>query len=122
MRLLLSLILLALFLAGPVHAADQAVAGARAADVAAIEKVVDQFKAAIIARDGKTLAKLSCASASQTSRAQISHSEELRRHRLPSHVQVKESTAKSHATSRAAAIYHLPRWPSISTQNGIEPA
>ncbi|NHZ44927.1 nuclear transport factor 2 family protein [Massilia aquatica] len=58
MRHLLSLILLALCLAGPAHATDQAAGGARAADVAAIQKVVDQFKAAIIARDGKTLAKL----------------------------------------------------------------
>ena len=58
MRPLLSLILLALCLASPAHAADQAAGGARAADVAAIQKVVDDFKAAIIARDGKTLAKL----------------------------------------------------------------
>jgi len=27
----------------------------------------------------------------------------------------------SHATSCAAPIYHLPRWPSNSTENGIEP-
>jgi hypothetical protein len=58
MRVLLSLVLLALFLISPVHAADRPASGARAADVAAIEKVVEQFKAAIIAHDGKTLAKL----------------------------------------------------------------
>lgn len=58
MRVLLSLILLALCLVGPAHAADQPAAGARAADVAAIQKVVEQFKAAIIAHDGKTLANL----------------------------------------------------------------
>jgi hypothetical protein len=53
MRFLLCSILLALCLAGPAHAAD-----ARAADVAAINAVVEQFKAAIIARDGKTLGSL----------------------------------------------------------------
>lgn len=58
MRVLLSLILLALCLISPVHAADRPAAGARAADVAAIEKPVEQFKAAIIARDGNTLANL----------------------------------------------------------------
>jgi hypothetical protein len=58
MRVLLSLILLVLCLASPAHAADQRAAGARAADVAAIQKVVKQFKAAIIARDGKTLGNL----------------------------------------------------------------
>lgn len=52
MRVLLSSILLALCLAGPAHAAD------RSADVAAINAVVEQFKAAIIARDGKTLGGL----------------------------------------------------------------
>jgi hypothetical protein len=58
MRVLLSLILLVLCLASPAHAADKPAAGARAADVAAIQKVVEQFKAAIIARDGKTLGNL----------------------------------------------------------------
>lgn len=58
MRALLSLILLALCLSSPAHAADKPAAGARAADVAAIQKVVEQFKAAIIAHDGKTLANL----------------------------------------------------------------
>lgn len=53
MRFLLSSILLALCLAGPAHAAD-----ARVADIAAINAVVNQFKAAIIARDGKTLGSL----------------------------------------------------------------
>lgn len=58
MRVLLSLILFVLCLASPVHAADKPAAGARAAEVAAIQKVVEQFKAAIIARDGKTLGSL----------------------------------------------------------------
>ena len=57
MRVLLSLVL-ALCLVSPAHAADSPAAGARAADVAAIQKVVEQFKAAIIARDGKTLSSL----------------------------------------------------------------
>ncbi|MCC2958438.1 nuclear transport factor 2 family protein [Massilia sp. IC2-477] len=52
MRVLLSSILLLLSLASPARAAD------RAADVAAINAVVEQFKAAIIARDGKTLGSL----------------------------------------------------------------
>lgn len=61
MRLVLSSLLLAVCLAGPAHAADGAAAGAsgaRAADVAAINAVVEKFKAAIIARDGKTLGSL----------------------------------------------------------------
>jgi hypothetical protein len=62
MRVLLSSVVLALCVAGPAHAADgvadRATAGARAADVAAIHAVVEQFKAAIIARDGKTLGSL----------------------------------------------------------------
>ena len=58
MRALLSSLLIAMCLAGPAHAADQASTGARAADVAAIHAVVEQFKAAIIARDGKTLGSL----------------------------------------------------------------
>jgi hypothetical protein len=49
-----SLLLAAACLAGPVHAADNP----HAADVAAINQVVEQFKAAIIARDGKTLGSL----------------------------------------------------------------
>ena len=58
MRILFSLILLALSLASPVHAADKPAAAARAADVAAIEKIVGQFKAAVIAHDGATITKL----------------------------------------------------------------
>ncbi|NHZ65906.1 nuclear transport factor 2 family protein [Massilia genomosp. 1] len=58
MRAILSSILLALCLVSPAHAADKPAAGARAADVAAIDQVVEQFKAAIIARDGKTLSTL----------------------------------------------------------------
>lgn len=54
MRLFMSSLLLAACLAGPAHAADNA----RAADVAAIKQVVEQFKAAIIAHDGKTLDSL----------------------------------------------------------------
>jgi hypothetical protein len=57
MRFLLSVVL-ALCLLGQANAADQAPAGVRAADIAAINKVVEQFKAAIIARDGKTLGSL----------------------------------------------------------------
>jgi hypothetical protein len=53
MRAILSLIVLAMCLVGPAHAA-----GAPATDVAAIQKVVEQFKAAIIAHDGNTLASL----------------------------------------------------------------
>lgn len=58
MRVILSVILLALCLVTPVYAADKPAIGTRAADVAAIQKVIEQFKAAIIARDGKTLANL----------------------------------------------------------------
>ena len=58
MRVLLSLIVLSLCLAVPAHAADRPAASAPAADVAAIQKVVEQFKAAITARDGKTLSSL----------------------------------------------------------------
>lgn len=58
MRILLSSIVLALCLASPAHATDKAAAGARSADVKAIHTVVEQFKAAIIAHDGKTLGKL----------------------------------------------------------------
>ena len=53
MRVLLSSILLAGCLAGPVHAA-----GTHEAAVAAISKIVEQFKAAIIAHDGKALGDL----------------------------------------------------------------
>jgi hypothetical protein len=58
MRVLLSSLLLAVCLAAPAHAADETSTGARAADVAAIHAVVEQFKAAIIAHDGKTLGSL----------------------------------------------------------------
>ena len=58
MRVLLSSLLFALCLASPSHAAENTAPGARAADVAAIHAVIDQFKAAIIARDGKTLGSL----------------------------------------------------------------
>jgi hypothetical protein len=55
MRAFLSAVLIALFcLAAPARAADQA----HEADVAAINKVVEQFKAAIIAHDGKALGSL----------------------------------------------------------------
>ncbi len=56
MRVVLCLIL-AMCLVNPARAATPADT-ARAADVAAIEKVVEQFKAAIIAHDGKTLGSL----------------------------------------------------------------
>jgi hypothetical protein len=49
-----SLLLAAACLAGPAHAADDP----HAADVAAINQVVEQFKAAIIAHDGKALGSL----------------------------------------------------------------
>jgi len=58
MRVLLSFIVLALCLARPACAADKPVGGAHAADVKAIHTIVEQFKAAIIARDGKTLGSL----------------------------------------------------------------
>ena len=45
-------------LAAPARAADTAGKGDHQADVAAINKVVEQFKAAIIAHDGKTLGSL----------------------------------------------------------------
>jgi hypothetical protein len=54
MRAFVSSLLLAACLAGPVHAADNP----HAADVAAINQVVEQFKAAIIAHDGKVLGSL----------------------------------------------------------------
>jgi hypothetical protein len=54
MRAFFSSLLLAACLAGPVHAADNP----HAADVAAINQVVEQFKAAIIAHDGKALGSL----------------------------------------------------------------
>ena len=57
MRVLVSSLFLAFCLAAPAQAADSAASG-RAADVAAINAVVEQFKAAIIARDGKTLGSL----------------------------------------------------------------
>jgi len=58
MRVLLCLVIFSLCLLNPAYAADRPAATAHAADVAAIEKVVEQFKAAIIARDGKTLGLL----------------------------------------------------------------
>jgi hypothetical protein len=55
MRVFISAVVLAAAcLAGPVQAADNP----HAADAAAISQVVEQFKAAIIARDGKTLDEL----------------------------------------------------------------
>ncbi len=52
MRVFIPAVLLAAAcLAGPVQAADDP----RAADIAAISQVVEQFKGAIIAHDGKTL-------------------------------------------------------------------
>ena len=57
MRVVLSLIL-ALCLVSRAQGADRPVTDAHAADVAAIYKVVEQFQAAIIAHDGKTLANL----------------------------------------------------------------
>jgi hypothetical protein len=56
MRVLLSSILLALCFAGPAQAADKP--ANKPADVAAIRTVVEQFQAAIIAHDGKTLGNL----------------------------------------------------------------
>ena len=61
------------------------------------------------------------APADHTGRARISHREELRPHRLPSHVQTKELAHQSDTTGRADSIYHLPRRTSISTENGVEP-
>jgi hypothetical protein len=45
-------------LGGPARAADKAGNSGREADVAAIKQVVEQFKAAIVAHDGKTLESL----------------------------------------------------------------
>lgn len=58
MRGLLSSLLFALCLGNPAHAAEVTASSGRAADVAAIHAVVDQFKTALIARDGKTLGSL----------------------------------------------------------------
>ncbi len=58
MRALLSIIVLAMCLTSPAYATDGSAAGSRPADVKAIQTIVEQFKAAIIARDGKTLGKL----------------------------------------------------------------
>jgi hypothetical protein len=59
MRVFLSSILLATAcVAGPAQAADKVDNGAHDTDVAAIRQVVEQFKAAIIARDGKALGSL----------------------------------------------------------------
>ena len=56
MRVVLSFIVLACCLARPAHATDSA--AAHPADVKAIQLIVEQFKAAIIAHDGKTLGNL----------------------------------------------------------------
>jgi hypothetical protein len=58
MRVFLSSVLLAALLASPVQAADKVSNSVHEADVAAVKQVVDQFKAAIIARDCKTLGSL----------------------------------------------------------------
>jgi hypothetical protein len=58
MRAFLASILLALCLTHSAYAADQVRSSGPAADVAAINGVVEQFKAAIIAHDGKTLGSL----------------------------------------------------------------
>lgn len=58
MGVLLSFILLASCLVGPAYAANGPATSDHVADVAAIQNVVEQFKAAIIARDGDTLANL----------------------------------------------------------------
>ena len=58
MRVFLSSILLALCLSIPAQAADKVAGSGPAADVAAINAVVEQFKAAIIAHDGKALGSL----------------------------------------------------------------
>jgi hypothetical protein len=57
MRNLYLSIVLALSLASPAHAAEPS-AAVHAADVKAIQAIVEQFKAAIIAHDGKTLGNL----------------------------------------------------------------
>ncbi len=58
MRVLLSILVLALCLVNPAHANDSAAGGAHSADVKAINAIIDQFKVAIVARDGKTLGQL----------------------------------------------------------------
>ena len=58
MRVFLFSIVLALCLVSPAYAADKPAAGDHSAHVQAIHTIVEQFKAAIIARDGKTLGKL----------------------------------------------------------------
>lgn len=58
MRLVLCLILFATFVVMPAHAADRPLAGNHTSDRAEIHKVVEQFEAALIARDGHTLAGL----------------------------------------------------------------
>jgi len=58
MRAVLSFLVLAVYLARPAHATDSSAAGPHAADVKAIQTIVEQFKAAIVARDGKTLGNL----------------------------------------------------------------
>jgi hypothetical protein len=56
MRALLPVIVLAVCLAHPAHAADGP--AAHPADVKAIQTIVEQFRSAISARDGKTLGNL----------------------------------------------------------------
>ncbi len=58
MRVLLSSIILALCLTSAAHAADPSGASGHPADVKAINTVIEQFKAAIVARDGKALGNL----------------------------------------------------------------
>jgi hypothetical protein len=58
MRAFVCSILLAICLPGSAHAANQTAAGTHEADVAAIRQVVEQFRTAIIAHDGKTLGEL----------------------------------------------------------------
>jgi ketosteroid isomerase-like protein len=58
MRVFASSILLDMCLAGPVHSIGRAAVVAHQTDVAAIRRVVEQFKTAIVARDGKTLGNL----------------------------------------------------------------
>ena len=55
---LFPLLILLSCLAAPARAADTAGKGDHQADVAAIQKIVEQFKAAIIDHDGKTLGSL----------------------------------------------------------------
>lgn len=58
MRVLSCLILLAMFVLRPAHAADRPDASNHSTDRAEIQKVVERFRTAIIAGDGSTLAGL----------------------------------------------------------------